>query len=186
MRRFLLISALIPGLFTAPAVAAGDWRVVPGESRIGFVATYEDTPFDAWFRSFDAQIRFAPGELDDASFDVRIDLASVDSNSRDRDRGMKQPEWLAADEHPVARFQSTRFEKISGNRFRAVGTLRLKDVSRSIGIPFTWEQSGGRAVLKAEAELSRGDFNIGTGEWSQDDTIGFAVQVKARLRLRRE
>lgn len=171
-------------LAAAPAMAA-DWEAMESGSRIGFVATYEDTPFEAWFRSFDARIRFDPDALDQASFDIRIDVSSVDSKSRDRDEGMKQEEWLAAGEHPEARFRSERFERISEQRFKAIGQLTVKDVRQTVEVPFTWEQSGARAALTAETEVQRGEFDIGTGEWARDGTIGFTVTIRARLDLTR-
>lgn len=185
MRSIVRLPLLLAGWLAAMPATAADWQVVESDSRIGFVATYEDTPFNAWFRSFDARIRFDPDALDDASFDVRVDVASVDSNSPDRDEGMKQQEWFAAGRHPGARFRAERFERIAQDRYKAIGELALKDVSRTVEVPFTWEQSGGEAVLTAETDVSRGDFNIGTGEWAGDDTIGFTVEIKARLKLMR-
>lgn len=179
------VAILLAGWLAAASVMAAEWRVVESDSRIGFVATYEDTPFDAWFRSFDADIRFEPEALDEASFDIRIDVASVDSNSPDRDEGMTGEEWLAAGEHPEARFHAEQFERISADRYQATGRLSLKETRKTIVVPFTWEQSGDQALLTAEAQVQRGDFDIGTGEWAADDTIGFAVTIKARLKLTR-
>lgn len=185
MKPVFTVPWLLAGwLVAAPAMAA-DWEVMESGSRIGFVATYEDTPFDAWFRSFDARITFDPEQLDAASFDIRIDVTSVDSSSRDRDEGMKQEEWFAAGDHPEARFRAERFERISEQRFKAIGQLTLKDSHRTLEVPFTWEQSGARSVLTAETEVQRGEFDIGTGEWTRDDTIGFTVTIRARLNLTR-
>lgn len=178
-------SLLLAGWLAAAPAMAGDWEVMESGSRIGFVATYEDTPFDAWFRSFDARIKFDPEALDGASFDIRIDVSSVDSGSRDRDEGMKENEWFAAGEHPEARFRADRFERISEQRFKAIGQLAVKDVNRALEVPFTWQQSGDQAVLTAETEVQRGQFGIGTGEWAGDDTIGFKVTIRAQLNLAR-
>lgn len=180
------ITMLLAGWMVAAAAVAADWQTVESDSRIGFVATYEDTAFETWFRSFDADIRFNPEALDDAVFDVRIDVSSVDSNSPDRDEGMRQEEWLAAGEHPEARFRAERFERLADDRFKAIGRLALKGTSRNIEVPFTWERSGdAQAMLTAEKDVRRGDFDIGTGEWADDDTIGFTVTIKARLKLTR-
>lgn len=178
-------SLLLAAWLAAAPAMAGDWEVMESGSRIGFVATYEDTPFNAWFRSFDARISFDPDALDEASFDIRIDVSSVDSSSRDRDEGMKQEEWLAAGEHPEARFLAEHFERISEQRFKAIGQLAVKDVRRTVEVPFRWQQSGDRAELTAETEVQRGQFGIGTGDWAGDDTIGFTVTIRARLDLAR-
>lgn len=184
MKYVYRIMVLMAGLVTATAAVAAEWRVVQPESRIGFIATYDDIPFDARFQSFKADIHFDPDDLDNAAFDIRIDVSSVDSNSVDRDEGMRQEEWLAADAHPVARFQAKQFEKLSPGRYKAIGTLALKDVRRDVAVPFEWRQeSDGTALLSAATTLRRGDFKIGTGEWAEDDTIGFEVKVEAELTL---
>lgn len=184
MKRVYQLLLLTTGLITAAAAVAAEWRVVHPESRIGFVATYDDIPFDTRFESFEADIRFDPDNLDSAAFDIRIDVGSVDSNSVDRDKGMRQREWLAADAHPVARFQARQFEKLSAGRYKAIGTLALKDVSKNVEVPFEWREApDGGARLSAATTLRRDDFDIGTGEWTDDDTIGFEVKVEAELTL---
>lgn len=184
---FARLAVLVSGLATAACAVAGDeWKVVEADSHIGFIATYDDIPFEARFGSFDARITFSPDGLAESSFDVRIDVSSLHSNSVDRDEGMKEEEWFAVEAHSVARFQAGRFERVSGNRYEAIGELSLKGVTRTIEVPFTWEpRSSGGAVLTAETVLRRGDFDIGTGEWSEDDIIGFDVTVTARLVLTR-
>jgi polyisoprenoid-binding protein YceI len=183
MKATTRIIALVSGLALFQCALASDWKVDSG-SRIGFVATYDSIPFQAWFKSFDARIRFSPNQLDDSSFDVRIATSSLDSDSPDRDEGMKQAEWFAVDKYPQARFQATHFEWVAENRYRAIGTLTVKGVSKDVDVLFAWEpQPGGNVWLNAQARLKRGDFDIGTGEWAQDDTIGYDVGVNASLKL---
>jgi len=184
----VLIHAVAYTVAHPPAAwaAGGEWRVVYPQSRIGFVATYDGIPFEARFESFEARIEFSPERLDDAVFDVRIDVSSVDSDSVDRDEGMQEEEWLAADAHPVARFEARQFEALDGGRYEATGTLSLKEATKEVTVPFEWrEESGGSALLIAGTTLERDDFNIGTGEWAEDDTIGFEVKVEARFKLTR-
>lgn len=178
------IALLVSGLLLAQAAAAAEWKVVEPDSRIGFVATYDSIPFQVWFKSYDASIRFSPDNLGESSFDVRIRTASVDSNSPDRDDGMKQREWLAVDKYPEARFHAERFEKINDDHYKAIGELTIKGISKDVEVNFEWQtRPGGKAWMNAQARLKRGDFNIGTGEWAKDETIGFDVAVNADLEL---
>lgn len=178
------ITTVIAGLLAAQVAGAAEWHVVQPDSRIGFVATYDSIPFQAWFKSFDAHIRFSPDHLEDSSFDVHIDTTSVDSDSADRDEGMKQQEWLAAEQYPEAQFHAERFEKLNDSHYKAIGKLTLKGISKEIEVNFEWQpQSGGKAWMNAHARLKRGDFNIGTGQWAHDETIGFDVGVNADLEL---
>lgn len=184
MKHMYQVMLLIIGLMMAAGAAADEWEVVHPDSYIGFVATYDDIPFDARFEVFEADIRFDPDDLGNAAFDIRIDVGSVNSNSVDRDKGMQQEEWFAVDAHPIARFRTSGFEKLSAERYKVIGTLELKGVRRNVEIPFEWQkQPNGGVILRAATTLQRGDFNIGSGEWAEDDTIGFAVEVEATLKL---
>jgi len=175
---------LLSGLLLTQIATAAEWKVLEPDSRIGFVATYDSIPFQAWFKSYDATIRFSPDKLDESSFDVRIRTASVDSDSPDRDDGMRQREWLAVDKYPEARYHAERFEKITDNHYTAIGKLTVKGISRDVAVNFEWQpQPGGKAWMNAQARLKRGDFNIGTGEWARDETIGFDIAVNASLEL---
>lgn len=184
MRAFRAI-VLFWALLTTQSAAASEWEVVEPNSRIGFVATYDGIPFEGWFRSFDARIRFDPAAVA-GSFEVRINTASVDSNSRDRDDGMRQGEWFGVEAHPVATFRAERFERTSGDRYRALGELSIKGNAKGVEVPFAWRRlSDDEAVLEAETVVDRRAFDIGSGDWADDDTIGFEVTIVARLRLSR-
>lgn len=186
MNKAMLSTVLLSGFWAVASAHAEEWGVVETGSYIGFIATYDGIPFEARFQSFEAKIEFSANDLDEASFDVRIDTGSLDSNSPDRDSGMKELDWFAVAEYPVARFRSIRFQRTAETRYLAAGQLTLKDVSKTIEVPFTWEQeSNDKATLIAETRLKRGDFNVGAGEWAEDDIIGFDVVVKARLNLNR-
>ncbi len=176
-----LLGALL--LTLAASALAGPWRVDPGQSRLGFTATWQGAPFQGVFRRWKADLQFDPARLDQGSFDVRIDVTSVDTQSEDRDQAMGGPEWLDFAHFPEARFVSTRFEAPGGEGFLAWGRLTIKGVSRDIAVPFQWHPQGTRARLRVDTRLKRADFNLGEGEWSSGDDIGLDVQVQADLVL---
>lgn len=178
------IAGTLAALLLAQGTWASDWVVAYETSSIGFVATYDEIPFEGRFGDFSARIRFDPGTLADASFEVTVNIASVDTDSPDRDEGMLEAEWFDAGRHPQARFSSSRIERLTGeNEYAVKGDLTIKDTTRPVAATFLWTQAGPSAHLKGSADVKRGDFGIGSGDWEEDDTIGFDVRILFDLTL---
>ena len=175
---------LLAGVLLAQGSSADDWQVDQQTSTVGFVATYDEIPFEGFFTDFTADIRFDPTSPAAGSFEVIINIASVDTNSADRDEGMLEADWFDAERFPRASFSSTVFARLdSENEFAVTGDLTIKDISHPVKLVFTWVQTGSSVRLKGQGNVKRGDFNIGTGEWAEDDIIGFEVRMVFDLAL---
>jgi polyisoprenoid-binding protein YceI len=177
------ISALA-GLIFSQAVMSDDWRVDYDTSRLGFIATYDEIPFQGRFREFDARILFDPETPSEGSFIVTIEVASVDTDSPDRDEGMLESEWFDAAHFPAAHFESMRFERgQEQDMYTANGDLSIKGIRKPVEVMFRWTQSDASVRLNGYADITRGNFDIGTGDWADDDTIGYDVKIEFELIL---
>ncbi len=178
------ILAILAGMLLFQGVWANEWNVDAETSRIGFVATYDEIPFEGRFDEFTALIRFDPENPSDGSFLITIGVASVDTDSPDRDEGMLEADWFDVESHPQAAFTSLRFERLSGeNEYAVTGDLTIKGITNSVTATFSWTQKDSSVRLKGSADVERGDFDIGTGDWEDDDTIGFDVRIVFDLTL---
>lgn len=167
----------------APSVALADaWRVVPDASSIVFVARWDGIAFNGVFERWTADIDFEPGQSPTGRFEVNIDTTSINSRSKDRDRGMRGAEWFAVALFPTGRFLAERFER-DGDRFRAFGALEVKGAGRDVSAPFAWRTEAGGRRLVGELSLDRRDFDIGAGQWREDAIVGFEVLVRYDIRL---
>ena len=172
---------------TAQAGSVTEWRIDANRSKLGFVAFYDNIPFNATFKKFSARIFFDATALDRSSFEATVDIRSVDSDSPDRDEGMLEKAWFDTGQYPMATFTTSSF-KTGGNsnQFRADGRLTIKGTAQEVTLPFTWDvidKTKQTARLSGELPLRRTDFSIGSGEWATDDTIGFNVKVLIDLYL---
>ena len=182
MKRLAL--ALLSLALSLPALAA-DWQVDPAASRLGFSGTQQGGSFEGRFRDWTAQIRFDPRQPQAGRFDVTVQVASADTGSRERDRYLPSKIWFAAKSFPEARFVSSEFSALGGNRYLARGELSLKGVKRPIELPFSWEGEGETATLRVETTLDRSDFGIGEGDFAGSDVVGHQVKVIGELSLRK-
>jgi len=71
-------------LILASSAQAADYSAQAG-STLGFTASYQGEAFNGSFGKFVPQIRFDPAKLADSRFDVRITLASANTQNSERD-----------------------------------------------------------------------------------------------------
>jgi len=186
-------AALLAALAIAAAPAqAGNWEVVHDRSTLGFTATQTGSEFKGTF-DFSADMTFHPDRPADSTFDVTIDVTSVDTGSADRDDALADKAWFWFEEFPQARFVTKRIEHKEGDAYEAIADLSIKSVTHEIVLPFTWQQHGDTAqmqgtvtaVMQGGLTMNRTRWNVGTGEWASGDTVGREVEVHVDLLLQR-
>jgi polyisoprenoid-binding protein YceI len=182
--RYLAQLLVLAVAFAGVAFAATQWTLQPRESKLTFVGTQAGAEFEAAFQRFTADIRFDPQDLAGSRFDVKIDMASVDSKDSERDDTVKGDELFAVKQFPTAHYLAERFTSKGGNKFAATGKLTLRNVTREVPIEFTFEKRDGGAWLKGSAQLKRLDFGVGQGDWKDTETVANEVKVNFVLLLK--
>lgn len=167
------------------AVAAAQWLMQPKESKLSFVGTQAGAEFEGTFKKFTADIKFDPKDLAASRFDVKIDVASVDTQDGERDDTMKTADLFDVKRFPAARYVADKFTAAGGNKYNATGKLTIRDVTRDVPIEFTFEDKDGSAWLKGTARLKRLDFGVGQGEWKDTSTVANDVKIRFALLLKK-
>jgi polyisoprenoid-binding protein YceI len=140
-----------------------------------------------------AMVRFDPADLAASAVEVTIDTASADTGNRDIEQELKRPKWFDTARFPNARFATTAFRAIGGNRYEAAAKLTIRDVTRDVTLPFTLEIGDDRAdpnqlVARAAGELSisRLAYGIGQDEWTDTKIVADAVTIRIEVVARRK
>jgi polyisoprenoid-binding protein YceI len=179
-----ILSTTAAALFfatAAPVARAADYKAGPG-STLGFASSFEGEAFSGRFARFTPTIRFDPAKLAASRFDVAIDLASVDTQSDERDEALRSTEFFNVRKLAQARYVATRFRALGKGRYVADGTLSLNGVSKPVALTFSWT-AGAKPVLNGTATLKRLEFGVGTGDWADTSVLPDAVSVTTRLLL---
>lgn len=174
-----LLLILFPGL-----AGAADWAMEK-DSRLEFIASYEREPVPGAFREFDTRMQFDPGQPARGRLQVTVALGSAETESADVNTAIRAAEWFDVARFPRAEFTSREIRATGPAHYLARGTLRLKDASQEVVVPFTWDGTGDSATMEGELALKRTAFGIGTGEWASGDPIGLDVKVKFKVKLHR-
>ena len=180
-----IVSLLALTLLLGIAAAATQWTMQPKQSKLTFVGTQAGAPFEAVFEKFTADIKFDPKDLAGSRFDVKIDLASVNSSDGERDDTIKGPDLFAVKQFPTGHYVADKFTDKGAGKFSATGKLTLRNVTKDVPIEFTFEDGKDGAWLKGTANLKRLDFGVGQGEWKDTASVANEVKVKFALLLRK-
>jgi polyisoprenoid-binding protein YceI len=168
----------------ACVVMANNWVVDYPKSALTFEAVQEGKPFTGTL-AFDSDITFEPDTLKDTDIIVNILLAQTDAGTTERNETLLTEAFFNINQFPAATFKTTDVTK-SENGFVAKGTLTINGISKPLDLPFTLTDQQDRTLVKGEADISRKDFNVGTGDWADEATLGDKVTVKLNLIVRKK
>lgn len=184
MRSMLLLAITVGGAAQAQDSAAPLWQT-GAASTLSFIGVQQGAELEGRFESFDAQIRFAPEAPAAGRFEVIVAIASIDTDYDDRDEALRGPEFFDVERWPEGRFVAERFTSAGGDAYEAEGELTLRDRTLPLTVPFTFSAEGTDATLAGEVAISRLEFGIGQGEWTDTTYVGDEVIVRFHLDLQR-
>ncbi|NOT42749.1 MAG: YceI family protein [Alphaproteobacteria bacterium] len=179
--------AVIALMVAVPASAAPpQWNVVPTKSSLRFAVAIEGQTVVGKFKAFGALIAFDPADLAHSSAKITLPMDEAKTEHATRDAMLLKPDWFNILDFPQAVFQTASFVAKGGNKYEAVGTLKLKGVTKAITLPFTLDIKGDTAVVKGETVLRRLDFGVGQGPDFADATrVSLGVRVLVNVTARR-
>jgi polyisoprenoid-binding protein YceI len=126
-----------------------------------------------------------PDPLEGASVEVDVEIGSIDTKLADRDAHLRSADFFDVEAHGAARFTSRGFERLGDGRFRLLGELTLKGVTRELTLEGELLGTGKdpwgneRAGFHAEGEIDRRDFGL---VWNVAlETGGLLVGEKVRI-----
>lgn len=128
------------------------------------------------FNKFDGEFSYDPAKPDASKIAVTIDTTSVDSNHAERDKHIRNDDFLDVEKFPTAKFVSTKVDVIDEKHAKVHGNLTLKDVTKPVTLeverigmgPDPW--GGERVGFEGKTKFRMKDFNImkDLGPLSQD------------------
>ncbi len=136
------------------------------------------------FESFDATLTTAE-DRSASSVTATIDIASINTNNKDRDGHLQTNDFFLASEHPQMTFRSTSFEPTGDDEFRVHGDLTLRGVTKPVVLD---AELGGTTVdpygqtkigFSAKTKIDRTEFGV---TWNAAlETGGVLVSEKIKL-----
>ena len=175
---------LVASLLTALPASGAEFTVLhPQQSSITFVSRQMGVPVEGSFRKFTARIAVDPARPETGTARIDIDLASIDTGIVEADEEVAGKKWFDTQNHPIASFTSSGVGQSGKGRYEALGKLTIKGKSLGIKAPFTLKQNADMLVIDGMFPIRRLDYGIGTGIWSDTDTVADEVRIRFHFTL---
>jgi polyisoprenoid-binding protein YceI len=169
--------------FAAAAYAAPPSYSADPASKLEFVGVQAGADFKGVFHKFTSTVDFAPDALADSHIDVQIDMNSVDSQDKDRDKTIHGSDVFDVAHFPTAHYVTKSITKTASG-YSAVGSLTMHGVTKDVPIDFQFAAAGTGAKLDGTAKLKRLDFGVGQGDWKSTEWVADLVKVNFSLVLK--
>jgi len=148
-----------------PTCVAGTWVLDPTHSEVTFwVKHLAISKVRGSFERFTATIITAEDPTK-STVEASIEVASVNTNQKDRDNHLRTNDFFKADEFPNMTFVSTSVER-DGDDITVVGDLTLRGVTKSVTLAGEFggivvDGSGqSKAGFSASTKINRHDFGV--------------------------
>jgi polyisoprenoid-binding protein YceI len=165
----------------AGAPQAPRWEIDHAASRLAFTAEQAGAEFEGTFEEFEADVRFSPDAIASSHALVRVTAASAETQNEERDGYLRGDGWFEADEYPDVVWEAERFEALGDDRYRAIGNLRVRDLTVEVPFDFEVERNGASIVLEGTTKLDRLALGLGLGDWANTEWVGKDVVVNVKL-----
>ena len=160
----------------------GTYVLDPSHTTLSFVTRHAMvTKVRGYFEDFEGTAVL--GET--PTLDVVIQVASVDTRSADRDAHLRSADFFDVENHPTITFTGTSWEITGEDTFDITGDLTIKDVTRTITIPFEYTGEATdpfgnlRVGFEGKVQVNRKDFGL---TWNAAlETGGVLVSDKVSL-----
>jgi len=168
-RKILALSVLMTAMMFQASAYADDY-VIDTKGAHAFIQFKIKHLGYSWlsgrFNTFSGAFSYDEKNLGASSISVDIDTASVDSNHAERDKHLRDDDFLDVKKFPKAKFVSTRIEPKGEGKATLYGNLTLKDVTKELALdvelvgkgPDPW--GGQRAGFEGSTSFRLKDFNI--------------------------
>lgn len=150
---------------TRPDYRVGTWKLDPNHSEISFTVKHlKISKVRGTFETFDVTVVTAE-DPKDSTIEATIDVASVNTNQKDRDAHLRTSDFFLADEHPTITFTSTGIDT-DGNDFTIKGNLTMRGVTLPVTLKgefggiVTDDYGQTKAGATASTTINRHDFGV--------------------------
>ena len=172
---------------TAPAKSeASQFTIDSVHSSVLFsVKHYNVGKFYGRFNEVKGNFNYDASAPEKSSVEATIPTASVDTNSKGRDKHLRSADFFSAKEFPEIHFKSGSVKSMSENQLEIEGNLTLRGITKKIKAIATKTGEGpgrkGKSLIGFEVKFSinRNDFGVKYGAGVLSDQVDIILAIEA-------
>jgi polyisoprenoid-binding protein YceI len=181
-----LLFAFVPSKRTSSVsvsdnTQSGTWVADKPHTNVKFsVSHLVISDVDGNFKSFDGTLESSKPDFSDAKITFTADVSSINTDNEMRDNHLKSDDFFNAAKFPQIKFISTSFTPLGDNKYKLVGNLTIRDVTKSVTFDVKYggtvvAMGGTHVGFKATTTIDRFDYNL---KWSKTTEAGGLVAGK--------
>ncbi len=162
------ITVLAFALLVSAASFAQKFSVDKAHSKLTFTVTHlMMSEVDGVFKSFDASVTSSKEDFSDAVFELTADMKQVTTNQEMRDGHLQKADMFDTAQFPTMTFKSTSITAAGPKKFKLVGDLTLKGVTKPVTLDLAFTGTGaardGKKLVgfKVSGMVNRTAFGVG-------------------------
>lgn len=130
----------------------------------------------------EATILFDSENPAESSFDVKLDVSTINTENPKRDAHLKSKDYLDAETYPHIIFRSNTVEQTETG-FNLNGKLEVKGTTSEINIPFNFEKAETGGTFTGTLDVNTTTIGIPGLEGSENDALNCHVDIKVPVML---
>lgn len=187
MKKILLSSLLAVSLLST-GLFAKEYTLDKAHTDIGFkIKHLQISNVKGNFKDYSAVIDFDPKSAEFKKLEATIKVASVNTENETRDNHLRQDDFFKAKKYPNMTFTMKKYEKISNEKGKMIGTLTLAGVSKDISLEteiggFAKGKDGKEKVgFSLSGKIKRSDFKFApnTSTLTLGDEVKLDIEAEA-------
>jgi len=186
---FLTLLAIAALLCGRPAAAsATTYKVDRDHTSITFRVRHLFTQVTGRFDRFDGKVTFDPAHPEQVKIEGSIDVASVNTNVKERDKDLRSKRFFDAEKYPKIKFVSTGVSDVDATKTHGKlnGRLTIHGIEKPVVLEVSYlgeakDPWGNRkAGFEAKTTINRKDFGLTWNETLESGgvLVGDEVQIE--------
>jgi polyisoprenoid-binding protein YceI len=160
--KFLLVAAVILVSSAFTVINAVSWQV----NDDSYAVKFDTKGASGIIKGLKGTIIFDKANLAQSGFDVTVDVNTLSTGNGMKNHHAKGEDFFNAEKYPLIHFVSSKIEK-SAAGYQVTGKLTIKETTKDISIPFTFEGTGNDGTFTGNFDINRTDYGLirnGVGE----------------------
>ena len=143
------------------------WNLDPTHSSVHFAVKHMViSKTKGSFSDYKLNVTTKGLSFEDASIELEIAVASIDTKMADRDNHLRSADFFDVEKYPAIKFVSTSMTKINEEDYSLKGNITIKDVTKPIEFKVNY---GGQVIdpwgnvrsgFTLESDIDRFDFGL--------------------------
>lgn len=163
-----------------------EWQFDKAHTKLGFTVTHMMiSEVYGLFNDFDGKVLASKDNFTDASIDLTIKVASINTDNQKRDEHLRSSDFFDVEKYPTISFKSKKIKKIDDKNFKLIGDLTIKGVTKEVTLNVNYKGTvkdpwgKTRAGFKLTGVINRTDFGL---KWNAAlETGGVVVSEEVNI-----